>query len=96
MNMQALLKQAKSLQEDMLREKELIEKQIYEEKNGLVTVKVNGKKEILKITIDSDNLDLDDIDALEDMLLLSINAAFKKIDKETSDKMEKFNIPGMF
>lgn len=97
MNMQAIMKQAKALQDDMMREKAQIDKMEFESKNGFVTVKANGKKEILNITIDSDSMDKDDIEALEDMIQIAINNVFSNIDKTTEEKMGKYtNIPGLF
>ena len=49
MNMQAILKQAQSLQKDMLKEQEKINATIFEGESSLVKVKVNGKKELLEV-----------------------------------------------
>ena len=51
MNIQALMKQAQSLQKDMLKSKEEIDKMEFTSTKDLVTVKVNGKKEVLKVEI---------------------------------------------
>ena len=51
MNIQALMKQAQSLQKDMLKSKEEIDKIEFTSTKDLVTVKVNGKKEVLAINI---------------------------------------------
>lgn len=97
MNMQALMKQAQNLQRDMMKTKEEIDKKNFEYKNSIVEVKVNGKKEILSIKISADELDKDDIEAIEDMVLVAINAVFKEVDKYTEERMSKFsNIPGLF
>lgn len=99
MNMQAILKQAQSLQKDMLKEQEKINSTIFEGENSLVKVKVNGKKELLEVIIDkSDNMDADDLEALQDMILLAVNDAMKKVDKMTNEKMGKFanGMPGLF
>lgn len=97
MNIQALMKQAQSLQKDMLKTKEEIEKMEFESKNNFVTIKVNGKKEVLSVKIDVQNLESDDIESLEDMILLAINKAFSDVDKITEEKMGKFsNFPGIF
>ena len=98
MNMQALMRQAQNLQKDMLKIQEEIEKTEFEGENSLIKVKVNGKKEILSINIDkSSNMDKDDIEMLEDMIMVAINNAFKKVDALREQKMSKFgNIPGMF
>jgi len=99
MNMQAILKQAQNLQKDMMKEQEKIHASIFEGVSSLVTVKVNGKKEVLEIIIDkSASLDSDDIEALEDMIMIAINDAMKKVDKMTEEKMGKFanGMPGLF
>ena len=99
MNMQAILKQAQSLQKDMMKEQEKINSSIFEGESSLVKVKVNGKKEILEVIIDSSStLESDDIEALQDMIMLAVNDAMKKVDKMTQDKMGKFanGMPGLF
>lgn len=99
MNMQAILKQAQSLQKDMMKEQEKINSSIFEGESSLVKVKVNGKKEILEVIIDSSSaLEPDDIEALQDMIMLAVNDAMKKVDKMTQEKMGKFanGMPGLF
>lgn len=99
MNMQAILKQAQSLQKDMMKEQEKINSTIFEGENSLVKVKVNGKKEIIEVVIDkSSSMDSDDLEALEDMIMLAVNDAMKKVDKMTNEKMGKFanGMPGLF
>lgn len=99
MNLQALMKQAQNLQKDMLKAKEEIDNTIFEEVNNNVTLKANGKKELLEIKFSND-FDINDIDSefLEDILLVSINNLFKKIDNETEKQLGKFNnsLPGLF
>lgn len=99
MNMQAILKQAQNLQKDMMKEQEKINSTIFEGENSLVSIKMNGKKEILEVKINKENsMDSDDLEALEDMILLAVNDAMKKVDKITSEKMGKFanGMPGLF
>lgn len=98
MNMQALMRQAQNLQKDMLKVQEEIEKTTFEGENALVKVKVNGKKDVLAITIDKNaGLAGEDLEMLEDMLLVALNNAYKKVDDFKEQKMSKFgNIPGLF
>lgn len=98
MNMQALMKQAQNLQKDMIKIQEEIEKTEFEGENSLVKVKVNGKKEVLSINIDKKAIvDPEDLEMLEDMIMVALNNAFKKVDSLREQKMSKFgNIPGMF
>ena len=96
MNMQALLKQAQNMQKDMLKAKEEIDNTHFNANNGLVDVEINGKKEVLNIKISPD-FESDDLEALQDMLIIALNNAFKQVDKMTEDKMSKYsNIPGLF
>ena len=99
MNMQAILKQAQSLQKDMMKEQEKINSSTFEGESSLVKVKINGKKEILEVNIDkSSSMDADDLEALQDMIMIAVNDAMKKVDKMTNDKMGKFanGMPGLF
>ena len=70
----------------------------FEGKSSLVTVKVNGKKEILEVKITEDDMLKDDLSILEDMILLAVNDAMKKVDQATDEKMKKYSnmMPGMF
>lgn len=98
MNIQAMMKQAQKLQKDMLATKNEIDSKTFEVTKEFVNVKVKGTKEIEKITINLDKCDKDDIDMLEDILLVAINEANKKIDEETNEKMGKYTqgMPGLF
>ena len=99
MNIQALMKQAQSLQKDMLKSKEEIDKMEFTSTKDLVTVKINGKKEVLKVDIQKDDdFSVDDLDILEDMIMVALNDAFKQVDKETEKKMGKYAnaMPGLF
>lgn len=97
MNMQAMLKQAQALQKDMMKAKDEIDSTEFVGENSFVKVTLKGNREAVKVEIDSESLDKEDIEALEDMIVLAINDANKKIDKMTESKMGKFgNIPGLF
>ena len=98
MNIQALMKQAQSMQKDMLKIKDEIDSTKFEATSSLVKVVVNGKKEILSVEISKDeSIEKDEIEMLEDMIMVALNDAFKQVDKMTEEKMGKFNnIPGLF
>ncbi len=98
MNMQAMLKQAQALQKDMMKAKDEIDKTEFVGESSLVKITMKGTKEVTKVEIMAeDTLDKDDIEMLEDMIVVAINDANKKIDKMTESKMSKFgNIPGLF
>ena len=97
MNIQALMKQAQSLQKDMQKQEEEIEKTTFEGESSLV--KVNGRKEVLSVEIaNKENLEKDDLEILEDMIMVALNNAFKKVDDLREKKMSKYSsmMPGMF
>jgi DNA-binding YbaB/EbfC family protein len=98
MNIQAMMKQAQKLQKDMMNVKDEIDSTEFVGESSLVKVTVKGTKEIVKVEIDKSNsLDSDDLEMLEDMIMVAVNEANKKVDEMTEQKMGKFgNIPGMF
>lgn len=98
MNMQAMLKQAQALQKDMLKVKDEIDSTEFVGESSLVKVTLKGSKEAVKVEIKlEEDFDKEDLEALEDMIVLAINDANKKIDAMTEKKMGKFgNIPGLF
>lgn len=90
MNMQALMQQAQKMQRDITEKKEEINKMEFEGTSELVTVTVNGKKEIVKVII-SDEISSDDKEVLEDMILIATNKAMEKVDKEIEAKLGKYS-----
>lgn len=98
MNMQAMLKQAQKMQKDMMETQKKIDEMEFEGKSSIVTVKMSGKKELLSMNIEADNFDKDEIEMLQDMIIVAINDAMKKVDKEVEDKMGTYTkgMPGLF
>lgn len=98
MNIQAMMKQAQKLQNEMMNAKKELDESVFEETNSFVTVKAKGNKEIIEIKIDNENLDKDDVEMLQDIMVVAINNLFKKIDEETEKKMGKYTqgMPGLF
>ena len=101
-NMQAMLKQAQKMQEDMAAKQEELEAREYDVAagGGVINVKINGKKEILSVKIDPEVVDPDDVDTLEDLIVAAMNEAIKKVESVSADEMQKItgsmSIPGMF
>ena len=64
--------------------------------SSFVSVVVKGTKDVIKVTIDNDDISSDDKEMIEDMLVVALNDAFKQIDKITEQKMGKFSnmMPG--
>lgn len=101
-NMQAMLKQAQKMQEDMAAMQEELEAREYDVSagGGVVNVKINGKKEILSVKISPEVVDPDDIETLEDLIVAAVNEAVKKVEAVSSQEMQKITgnigLPGMF
>lgn len=93
MNMQALMRQAQAMQRDITKTKEEIDKMEFSGESSLVKVTVNGKKEVLGVSISKEALEMekDDVSLLEDMVMVALNDAFKKVDKTTEQKMGKYS-----
>lgn len=98
MNIQAMMKQAQQLQKKMLAEKKEIDSKIFEGKSSLVSVTMSGDMNLKSVSINMDELSVDDKEMLEDMVMLAVNDAISKINKETESKMGKYTqgIPGLF
>ena len=90
MNIQAMMKQAQKMQKEMLNTKEEINKMIFTGESSFVSVEVNGNKELKSVKIDSEGLDKDDIELLQDMIVVAVNEAMKKVDAETEKQMGKY------
>ena len=88
-NMQAMLRQAQKMQEDMATLQTELDAREYEVSagGGMVTIRINGKKEVLSIDIKPDIVDPDDIEMLSDILTAGINEAISRVEKENSDAM---------
>lgn len=98
MNMQAIMMQAKKMQRDIEKTQNELESKTYEGKSQLVTAVVGGNNKLISINIDVDSIEQDDKEMLEDMILVAVNEASKKVDKETETKMGKYTqgMPGLF
>ncbi|MCR8745915.1 YbaB/EbfC family nucleoid-associated protein [Romboutsia lituseburensis] len=101
-NMNNILKQAQKMQENMQKMQEELETKEVEASvgGGAVTVKVNGKKEVVDISIKPEVVDPDDIEMLQDLVLSAVNEALRSVDDMQSSQMSKLtggmNIPGLF
>lgn len=98
MNIQAMMKQAQKLQKDMMSAKEEIDNKKFIGKSSLVTIEVMGNKMITNVKFDTESIELDDLEMLQDMIVVAINDAMRQIDKETEEKMGKYTqgMPGLF
>ena len=101
-NMNAMLRQAQKMQEDMAALQAELEEREYDVSagGGMVQVKINGKREILSIDVTPDIVDPDDVEMLEDILVAAVNEAIKRVDSTTEEEMQKITgglgMPGLF
>ena len=107
-NMQGMLKQAQKMQEQMAEVQAELEAKEYEIKagGGAVTVKINGKKEILALDIQPEIVDPDDIETLSDIIIAGVNEAIKTVENDANTEMAKITgsmggigngmMPGLF
>ncbi len=101
-NMQAMMRQAQKLQQTMMEKQAELEAREYEASagGGVVTAKVNGKKELLALTIKPEAVDPDDVEMLEDTVMAAVNEALRAATEATEKEMGKLtggmNIPGLF
>ena len=104
MNMNNMMKQVQKMQKQMEEnQKQMVESQKeLEEKEfsataggGAVEVTVSGKKLVTKVTLDPDAVDPDDVEMLEDLIMVAVNEAMKKVETATDEMMDKFSGSGM-
>jgi len=62
---------------------------------GMVTVVINGSKQLQSITIDPEVVSRDDVEMLQDLIVAAINDAQRKADEEMSSKVGGMLPPGM-
>ncbi|MBM7705090.1 YbaB/EbfC family nucleoid-associated protein [Metabacillus iocasae] len=99
-NMQKMMKQMQKMQKDMQKAQEELADQKVEGTagGGMVTVLINGNKEVLEVNIKEEVVDPEDIEMLQDLVLAATNDALKKMDELTNNTMGQFtkglNIPG--
>ena len=62
---------------------------------GMVTVVVNGAKQVQSITLDPEVVSKDDVGMLQDLIVAAINDAHRKADEEMAQKMGGMLPPGM-
>ncbi len=98
-DMNAIMRQAQKMQEDMATKQAELEEKEYEVSagGGVVNVKINGKKEVLSIDIQPEIIDPDDKETLEDILVAAVNEAIKRVEDTNNEEMSKItgSIPGM-
>jgi DNA-binding YbaB/EbfC family protein len=103
-NMGNLLKQAQQFQTKIAKLQEELEDRTVEASagGGMVTVVVNGRQELVSITIEPEVINSDDKEMLQDLILAAINDGLSKAKEMVNEEMGKLtrglnlpNIPGL-
>ena len=100
-NMQAMLKQAQKMQENIEAKKAELEAKEYvvTSGGGLVEITMTGKHEVKAIGINPEVVDPEDVEMLEDMLVAALNEVTRQIDEEAERELDSvtggLNIPGL-
>jgi len=93
MNMQMIMQQAKKMQAQLQKDQEELEKTEYEGNSSLVNVKINGKYEVVEVKInlpEGEAIGADDSEMFEDMVMVAMNEAVKKVAQDKEKKLGKY------
>ena len=94
MNIQAMMKQAQQMQETL--QKQMAELRVEGNAGGgMVTVIVNGAKQVLSLNIDPEVVSKEDVGMLQDLIVAALNDAHRKADEAMAAKMGGMLPPGM-
>ena len=96
--MQQMLKQVQQFQEQL--QKQLDELVVEATAGGgMVSVKMNGQKQLHEVRIDPEVFASQDLEMLQDLILVAFNEAARKVDEQLSSQMGSLagglNIPGL-
>jgi DNA-binding YbaB/EbfC family protein len=91
MNMNNMMKQVQKMQKQMEDAQKALEEAEFSATagGGAVEVTMTGKKVLTKVTLDPDAVDPDDVEMLEDLIMVAVNDAMKKVDEASSSSMAK-------
>ena len=99
MNIQQMMKQAQQMQERLQKQ---MQEMVVEATagGGMVTVVMNGAKQVQKLTIDPEVVSKDDVEMLQDLIVAAVNEASRKADEALREQLGGLTggmkIPGLF
>lgn len=97
-----MMKQAQMMQQKMAKLQEEAAQKTAEATvgGGVVTAVVNGRNQLVSLTIKKEAVDPEDVEMLQDLVVSAVNEALKKVQDELASEMGKItgglNIPGLF
>lgn len=96
-----MLRQLQSMQEDMLKAQEEIAATTVTASagGGAVTAVVTGERRVQSITIDSEVVDPEDVEMLQDLVMAAINEGLEQVDQNAAERMSSLtgglDVPGL-
>lgn len=97
----AMMRQVQKMQENIRAKQEELEAKEYTgtASGEMVSVTMNGKHEVMAVSIKPEAVDPEDIEMLEDLIAAAVNSAVSAVDKDSEEEMSKLtgglNIPGL-
>jgi len=93
-NIQQMMKQAQQMQERL--QKQMAELRVEGNAGGgMVTIVLNGAKQVQSLTIDPEVVSKEDVEMLQDLIMAAINDAHRKADDALAQQMGGMLPPGM-
>jgi DNA-binding YbaB/EbfC family protein len=98
MNIATVMQQAKQMQERL--QKQMADLRVEATAGGgMVTVVINGAKQVQSITIDPEVVSKDEVEMLQDLIVAAVNDANRKVDEQLGQSMSGMlgglKIPGL-
>ena len=98
MNLGKMMKDLQKMQAKLQSEVETLEIEA-SSGGGMVTARMNGKKELLSLELSPEAITPDDPELLEDLLVAAVNEAGRKVDQRVQELTQGFapglKIPGL-
>ena len=101
-NLQQMMQQMKKMQEDLQQQMETMRIEA-SSGGGIVTVRMNGAKQVLAVKIDPEAFQSGDVEMLQDLIQAAFNQALREVDQALAEKLGGMaglpgglKIPGMF
>ena len=90
-NMNNLMKPAQKMQRQMEENQKALEEKEFTAAagGGAVEVTISGKREVIKVKLQEEVVDPDDIEMLEDLIVAATNEALRKVEEESTAVMSK-------
>ena len=102
-NLQQMMQQFKKMQEELQQQMESLRVEA-SSGGGMVTVQMNGTKQVLSVKMDPEAVKTGDVEMLQDLVQAAVNQALREVDKALADKLGALTggltgglkIPGLF